>query len=413
MSVFLSVAALLIAVTLFWLARLWTKAPPAAAQNFDPEWQVMLARRDEIERDLNLDAATRATLREEWLRSADAVVKPAATATGSVLPSGTTLSALAFGLVLVALITYGAVGTWDSAALRLPASIEQGEAARSDVANFDAGMAERMTQLEARLKKNPDDLDGWRLLARSRFFARDYAGAAAALESALKIAPRNASVLADLADSLAASSGTRSLAGRPISLVREALKVDSRHPKSLALAATHAMEVNDRTGAITYWQRLRAELTDDPEGLQQIDAVLASLGAKAATPKSTRAASKENAAIAGTVRLSPELLQAIRDGKLPANAVLFVLAKSANGTGGPPLAAVRMPLTQIQAANPFTLDDSLAINPANTLSMAKSVDIEARIAMSGSVQRQADDVVVIVQNIAPGKTGLDLKLERP
>jgi len=45
--------------------------------------------------------------------------------------------------------------------------------------------------------------------------------------------------------------------------------------------------------------------------------------------------------------------------------------------------------------------------------MAKSVDIEARIAMSGSVQRQADDVVVIVQNIAPGKTGLDLKLERP
>lgn len=411
MSVFLSIAALLIAITLFWLARLWTKAPPAVAQNFDPEWQVMLARRDEIERDPNLDAATRTTLREEWLRSADAVLKPAAAATDAALPSRLTLTVLALGVVFVSLIMYGAVGTWDAAALRLPSSA-QSEAARNEAANFDAGMAERMTQLEARLKKNPDDLDGWLLLARSRFFARDYAASAAALENALKIAPRNVNVLADLADSLAASSPTRSLTGRPISLVLQALKVDPRHPKSLALAATHAMEVNNREAAIGYWKRLRAELADDPEGLQQIDAVLASLGVKAPAPTSAPAASNAAAAITGTVRLAPELLQAIRDGKLPANAVLFVLAKSASGAGGPPLAALRMPLSQAQAAIPFTLDDSLAINPANTLSMAKSVDIEARIAMSGSVQRQADDVIAVVRNIAPGKTGLDLKLER-
>jgi hypothetical protein len=39
------------------------------------------------------------------------------------------------------------------------------------------------------------------------------------------------------------------------------------------------------------------------------------------------------------------------------------------------------------------------------------VDVEARIAVGGSVQKQAGDIRVIVKDIKPGQRALNLKLE--
>ena len=103
----------------------------------------------------------------------------------------------------------------------------------------------------------------------------------------------------------------------------------------------------------------------------------------------------------------------MQEGKLPAQAVLFIFARSANSKGGPPVAVLRVPLAQAmqQKPFPFRLDDSLAMNPANKLSEAGLVDVEARIALGGSVQKQDGDLRAVVKDIKPGSAGLSLQLE--
>ncbi len=414
MPVFFILATLLAALIFVGLAWLWSRPAPLAAEQAesDPEWQVMLARRREIEEDPQLSSETRATLRAEWLATADAAMA-LSRRDSKLIASRSTLSVLALLILCIAVATYAAFGRWEPAALQYAApgaaSAERGQAEQ-----FKAEMAERITQLEARLKNKPDDLDGWLLLARSHFFTDNYAAAAAALEHALKLSPRNPAVLADLADSLAAASPDHSLSGRPLQLVQQALSIDPRHPKSLALAASEAMDRKDNATAITYWKRLREVLPADGEQHQRVDAVLAGLGAPVA-PEPAAKAKAGNAAltIKGTLSFSPGLMRQARDGKLPAEAVLFIFARTADSSGGPPLAALRLPLAQAMQKSPFpfVLDDSLSMNPANKLSAAKLVDVEARIAMSGSVQKQASDIRFTVKGIKPGSSGVVLQME--
>jgi cytochrome c-type biogenesis protein CcmH len=410
MSVFFLVAVLLALLVFFWLMRAWGSVPPAAAADDDPEWQVMLARRREIEEDPQLSAETRAVLRQEWLETADAVTsRSKVSAEHAALPSKTVLSASFLLVLLIAAGIYAKYGQFEPAALQFaaPAASPEDEQARQ----LEATMAESIAKLEARLKEKPEDVDGWSLLARSYFFTGNYAAAAATLERLLKLKPGDPAVLTDLADALAASTPDHILAGRPINLVQQALSINPRQPKALALAATYAMQNNQSAEAISYWRRLRALMPPDGEEQRRIDEVLASLGAPTAPKQPQQVASGKT--ITGTLSLSPALLRLARDGKIPADAVLFVLARPANSTGGPPLAAMRVPLAQVinQSAFPFKLDDSLSMNPANKLSDAKLVDVEARIAVGGSVQKQDGDLRVVVKGIKPGARDVKLQLE--
>ena len=68
-------------------------------------------------------------------------------------------------------------------------------------------------RLAARLRENPDDVNGWKLLGRSYGVMGRYAEAADAYAKAAVRSPRDAQLLADLADVLAMARG-QSLAGR-------------------------------------------------------------------------------------------------------------------------------------------------------------------------------------------------------
>ena len=80
-------------------------------------------------------------------------------------------------------------------------------------------------RLAARLRENPDDVEGWKLLGRSysalgRFRSRPTAYAKAAARE-----PRDAQLLADFADVLAMAQGQR-LEGEPEKLIARALEID-------------------------------------------------------------------------------------------------------------------------------------------------------------------------------------------
>ena len=419
MSVFLAVALLLALLAFLWLARFWAKKPQAGitqTENDDPGWQVMLARRREIEEDPLLSAETRETLRNEWLVTADAALARIQK-DNTTIPSRNSLWILTAIVVLIATALYATFGRLESEAMHFSSSSEAMNAEREDMKQMQASLQESIDKLEEKLKKNPNDIEGMALLARSYFVLENYPAAAQVLERLVKLRPRDADAMADLADALAASSPERTLSGRPISLVKAALAVNPRHPKSLALAATYAMQNNQTAEAIAYWKRLRALMPPDSDQQHRVDAILASMGVspEAASTQSGKKDTAANASktITGTITLAPAIIAMAREGKLPADAVLFILARAAGSTGGPPLAAQRVPLAQViaQTNYAFKLDDSLSMNPANKLSGAKLVDVEARIAIGGSVQKQAGDIRVIVKDVKPGQRALNLKLE--
>jgi len=134
--------------------------------------------------------------------------------------------------------------------------------------------------LAARLEKNPDDLKGWGMLARSYKVMRRFDDAERAfgrLGDALYADP---TLLAEYADLLAVRANG-SLEGKPLQLVQKALQLDPNHMMSLSLAGTAAYNRADYPAALNYWEHLYSLLPPDSEDAQSLTATLAEIRAKA------------------------------------------------------------------------------------------------------------------------------------
>jgi cytochrome c-type biogenesis protein CcmH len=116
---------------------------------------------------------------------------------------------------------------------------------------------ERMVQrLEDRLKETPNDLEGWKMLARSYSNLERLPEATTALGKALALAPNDPIVMVDYADLLAYQN--QSAKGEPLKLVLKALTILPDNIKGLALAGTAYYEAKDFTQAQRYWARALA-----------------------------------------------------------------------------------------------------------------------------------------------------------
>ena len=105
-------------------------------------------------------------------------------------------------------------------------------------------------------RSEPDNVDGWVMLARTYYALDRHADAARAFDRAVALLPDNADLLADYADSLGAAEG--GLRGKSLELIERALKADPTHWKALALAGTAAFNRKDYKSAVAYWERMKA-----------------------------------------------------------------------------------------------------------------------------------------------------------
>jgi cytochrome c-type biogenesis protein CcmH len=124
-------------------------------------------------------------------------------------------------------------------------------------------------QLAARLAKQPDDANGWAMLARSHAMSGQHAKAVEAFRKAEALRPDDPVLLADFADALAMTQ-QRSLLGEPLKLVQRALKADPANLKALSLAGTEAFDRRDYLAAIRYWESLQKAGGPDSVFVQQI-----------------------------------------------------------------------------------------------------------------------------------------------
>ena len=391
----------------------------------------MLAKRWEIDNDVLLPQQTQAELRQEWSKMASTVLTHHQTIDTSAHASTSAISSnhrLCISLIsaAVALAIYAAIGHWDAEALKAPSSdIASSLTNKSELPPIDnakhpgssESIEDRIAQLENKLREAPDNLEGWVLLSRSRGIQRDFAGAAAALEKALALAPGHPDILADLADVMAMTNN-KSLAGKPLQLIQEALKNAPDHPKALSLAATAAMQNNDIPLATDYWKRLRATFPPGAPDIAQVDAILASLKNVSPAPSDSSGQTQganltagSETGISGEVVLSPALIATIKKQALPATATLFVIAKSPSGPPMP-LAVFRTPAQSLADGKTiaFKLDDSQAMTPAMKLSSVKEANIEARISMAGTANKQSGDLSIVLPGVKLGTQKITLEI---
>jgi cytochrome c-type biogenesis protein CcmH len=239
-------------------------------------------------------------------------------------------------------------------------------------------------RLAARLRENPEDVAGWKLLGRSYGVMGRYADAADAYARAAMRAPRDAQLLADLADVLAMARG-QSLQGEPEQLVLRALEIEPGNLKALALAGSAAFERKDFAAAASYWERMLAHVqpgSEDARSIAQNVAEARSLaGEKPSVRKETQAGA---AAVRGTVSLAPKL-----KGQAAPDDTVFVFARAAEGPPMP-LAVARVRVRDLPYR--FVLDDSMAMSPAMKLSAFPRVVVAARVSKSGTATAQPGDL---------------------
>jgi len=277
-------------------------------------------------------------------------------------------------------------------------------------------------KLAARLEKEPDNVDGWVMLARTYYALNRHADAARAFDRAIAIIPANADLLADYADSLGAAEG--GLRGKSLELIERALKADPTHWKALALAGTAAFNNKDYKGAVTYWERMKATVPPGSPIAGSIDASIAEarelgglkpgLAAASpppaiATPKAPsipapQAAALPGATIGGTVSLAPALAA-----RAAPTDTVFIFARASEGPRMP-LAILRKQVKDLPVT--FTLDDSMAMSPNFALSKFPSVIVGARISKSGSASPQSGDLEGLSPAVRIGATGLAVIIDR-
>jgi cytochrome c-type biogenesis protein CcmH len=309
-------------------------------------------------------------------------------------------AALAVGVALpvCAFAVYLFVGSPDAVVPR------EGPGAMSEV-QIEA-MVER---LAAKMRENPDDVEGWKMLGRSYAVLGRFADAVGAYAKAVERAPRDAELLADFADALAMVHGQK-LQGEPEKLVLRALEIDPDNLKALALAGTAAFHRGDFKQAAEYWERMLPLVPPDSEDARGIRENIAEARSRAGAPvaRSEAPRAKPSAVphpgIRGTVRLA----QKLRDQLSPGD-TLFVYARAAEGPQVP-LAVLRRKAGELPLE--FALNDSMAMAPGMNVSAFSRVVITARVSRSGNARPEPGDLQGASKPVANDAKGVVVEINQ-
>jgi len=137
-----------------------------------------------------------------------------------------------------------------------------------------------LAALEARLRKQPDDAEGWYVLGRAYQAQQRIAEAEAALAKAVTLSPTTARYLSHHAEAMAlADQGD--LQKRARAQVEAALELDPQEEKALELAGLAAYQRQEWAQAAFYWRHLLKRLPPGSEFYQDIETALKQARGKA------------------------------------------------------------------------------------------------------------------------------------
>jgi cytochrome c-type biogenesis protein CcmH len=185
----------------------------------------------------------------------------------------------------------------------------------------DQQIRQMIDTLAAKLKANPDNPQGWAMLARSYKVVGQNQEAQLAYEKAGAFVNGNPDMLVDYAELLGIQAGNK-LDGKPEKMIAEALKLNPEHPMGLMLAGVALYQRSDFAGALSRWEKLLSMLPPGSEDAQQVQANIDDARSKAGLPAATQSNALPPVPAGAAAGMTPDKINEMVDrlaAKLKAN----------------------------------------------------------------------------------------------
>lgn len=276
----IAVLALLVITALFILPPLlWTKAPETRADTMDQQaenLQILRTQLAELEQerlDGQLDEADFTQAVEELKRRILEENARLETAPNKVVKGP------GVGTALVALGVLIATSSLGYALLGNPKALDPSQVQQQNAPMTQEQIEGMVASLAAKVEANPEDEQGWLMLARSYKVLGRFAEAAQAYSRVEDVVNTDPGLMADYAEALAMSSG---LKGKPTELTYKALAMDPDNIQALFLAGAIAMEDGKPEKAADYWEKVLPSLEPGSELHSALQASISEIRAEAA-----------------------------------------------------------------------------------------------------------------------------------
>lgn len=257
----------------------------------------------------------------------------------------------------------------------------QGDSMTGGRAAGEDALAAAAAEAQEKLKRDPDDLDALNTLTWYSIRSRDLNAAMQNLEHARQVAPGDPLVLTHLAV-LEIQIG---MIDKAEASLQQALSVDPTLPRSLIFYGLVKLQKEERAEAAPFLEKVLSGDRADPEERQMAASLLSE--AKAPPPQER---------LLGTVALA--------EGVSPASGgTLFVIVRRAADGGGPPVAALRLPVASLPME--FTVTDK---NMMMGGAWPEQVWVQARVDADGnpSTKGEGDVESAVLGPFTSGASGV-------
>ena len=249
-------------------------------------------------------------------------------------------------------------------------NVASGASQAPDVQQMVASLAER-------LQKQPEDINGWKMLGRSYMTLGNYVGAAEAFDRAVQLeSAQDAQTLVELGVALI-EGNAQNFTPHAVSVFENALALEPNNPEALFWGGIGAFNSDNASLAAERWEML---LGTNPSPtfknvLQQGIAIWR--GEPVPEPE----------AAAGVVVANVSLSDAAK-AALPMSAAVFIIARDPEQPS-PPIAVARRSLSELPLA--VELGDRESMIPGRNLSAFAEFEMIARVSVSGEPAAQSGD----------------------
>jgi cytochrome c-type biogenesis protein CcmH len=348
----------------------------------------------------------------DQVKLSQALLSPDAAAVG-VQPTRSpwmrwTLPALAVLIPAVSISLYLLVGS--------PGALDfvQNQAPGAEEPFTPEKLAQMAEQLNERLTQEPNNADGWVMLARVERSLSHFENAEKALSKSLSLS-MNDDVLIERAEVLA-QINHGSFKGEPWNIIQKVLKANPDQGNALLLAGSAAFSEDRYTDALKYWQHVQNLVPPNSPDAQALTEAIAKAQERAgikptqapmqgpAQGVSKAAPQSSSSQVTGRVSLSADVLKHVH----PKDTV-FIYAVPVSGSKMP-LAMIRTTVDQLPYD--FVLSDKNAMNPAANLSSVKEVTLKARVSESGNAMPQPGDLGVTLGPVHVGDQNIKLTISQ-
>ena len=399
MVTFFVVTGLLVLLALWFVIPVLLKNNQLEVEQFD-EQNIKIARDrlNELKQELENEAMTQSEFdqaRQELEANLALDLSVSDSATASVITGSSKKLAyvLLVAVPVVAAAIYSQVGEFDAVTGKV-ATVAENAPQPPNMSMEDA-----ITGLKARLEAEPDNPEGWFMLARTYAAIEQYDDAVSAYEKTLEMVDENASLLLHYADVVIMSQGGR-MSDKAGDAISKAIQLEPDNMQGLWMAGMLATAKSDYKQALVYWYKLDPMLDNDVNSQTQLREQIASveknLSAESLSAIKQEAAVSTQPVVKAEITVHVSLDDSVKD-KVSATDTLFVYAKAMQGPPMP-LAAVKHSVDVLPVT--VKLNDAMAMMPAMKLSNFDQVIISAVVSKSGQPGMNSGDLFAELGSVA-------------